>query len=159
MCKHLEDDVNFELIIVGSGPEKEKLCLLKKELSLSNIIFPGAKDQQELAEFYKAADLFVYPSNFEPFGAVIPEAMAYGLPIITTDGVGSGHDFVEDGNNGFIVAAADLNAIVNVVRKAMNDKELLTKMSVQSRRKMTRFSNEGNREIVMDAIRHALHQK
>ncbi len=75
--------VDFHLTIVGDGPERENLVKLTKDLGLQNrVSFPGAS--KNVAESIKDADLFILPSIKEPFGLVLLEAMALGIPIVAT---------------------------------------------------------------------------
>ncbi len=66
---------------------------------------------QELVEAYAAADVFVFPSLGDPFGIVIEEAHAAGLPVITSDTVGDVRQRVIDGTSGFVVPAGDPAAL------------------------------------------------
>ena len=63
-------------VIVGQGPDKEKL-----RAKYPNIVFTGKRMGQELAAYYKNADVFVFPSRTDTFGMVLVEALACGLPI------------------------------------------------------------------------------
>jgi UDP-glucose:(heptosyl)LPS alpha-1,3-glucosyltransferase len=103
----------FHLTIVG-GEEKTSSVTrsgyLKelKEVTLNlnldeKVTFTGKKNQLELKEFYKMADLFVYPSKYENFGQPLIEAGAHGLPIIATP-VGVARDIVIDGETGYLIS-------------------------------------------------------
>src|SRR5436190_1878117 len=71
---------------------------------------------EELARAYRDADAFVLPSLYEPWGLVVHEALAYGLPVITTDQVGAGDDLIERDVNGYVVAAGSADEL----REAMS---------------------------------------
>ena len=100
----LEPDMG--IYIVGGEPTEEylKLC---RELGLKNVRFLGFMKKEKLIRYYKAADLFVLPTREDIWGLVINEAMAYGLPVITTDRCVAGMELVEDGINGYIVPVED----------------------------------------------------
>jgi len=71
----------FELLVIGSGPEQEKLSQLKAEISgLKSIGY--CNDPAELARIYRAADLFVHPGIMETFGLVALESQACGTPVV-----------------------------------------------------------------------------
>ena len=95
------------LLIVGDGPFINECKDLAKKIDIKNIHFMGYVDAK--AYCYKACDVFVLPSillddhQYEAWGLVINEAMAFGKPIITTDAVGAAEDLVKDGYNGYIV--------------------------------------------------------
>ena len=61
------------------------------------------------------SDVFVLPSRHDGWGVVVNQALAAGLPIITTDAVGAGLDFVENGVNGICVPANNVNALFNAM--------------------------------------------
>lgn len=101
----------FHLTIVG-GEEKtssvtrlgylKELKELAQKLSLSNkVSFVGRKMPEELKEYYRKADIFVYPSQYENFGQPLLEAGAHGLPIVATP-VGVARDIIIDGETGYL---------------------------------------------------------
>lgn len=77
----------------------------------------------ELIRLYKAADVFVLPTYFESFGLVLIEAMAAGIPIVTTNVIGC-RDAVTDGHNGLLVSPGDADGIASAIRQTMQDCEL-----------------------------------
>ncbi len=104
--------------IVGGEPTEEYLRL-REELGLTQVSFPGFQKKEKLAKYYRAADLFVLPTREDIWGLVINEAMAYGLPVITTDRCVAGLELVEDGVNGYIVPVEDEAALGEKMREAL----------------------------------------
>lgn len=98
------------ICFVGGQPTEEYLQL-QKDLQLENVRFLGFMKKEELVRYYQAADLFVLPTREDIWGLVINEAMAYGLPVITTDKCVAGLELVEDGVNGYIVPVKDADAL------------------------------------------------
>ena len=103
----------FHLTIAG-GEEKtssvtrsgyiKELRDLAQKLNLNNkISFVGRKTQEELKEYYRMADIFVYPSKYENFGQPLLEAGAHGLPIVATP-VGVARDIIIDGETGYLTS-------------------------------------------------------
>lgn len=91
--------LHVKLLIVGKGPEEEKLKKIVSSFSLkSDCIFTGI--QNNIVDYYNAADCFVLSSLWEGFPMVLIEAMATELPIITTE---CGREAVSDNN--YIVSA------------------------------------------------------
>src|SRR3989344_1418933 len=119
-------DLDVYFVHVGAEVDKDYYrYLLNKvdELGINDKVkFFGKKYFDELVDFYLASDIFVLSSSNESFGIPMLEAMAAGLPIITTD-VGAARDLIEEGKNGFIVDAEDLNKILSRVKK-LNLKEM-----------------------------------
>ncbi len=88
------ENISFHLVMVGSGEMEQELRSLAKANGLASVIFPGFVNQSELPRIYAAADVFVLPSEVEPWGLVVNEAMCAGLPIVTTGVVGCAADLV-----------------------------------------------------------------
>lgn len=99
-----------EIYIVGGEPTEEYLTMAR-ELGAENVHFVGFLKKEVLTRYYRAADLFVLPTREDIWGLVINEAMAYGLPVVTTDRCVAGLELVEDGVNGYIVPVEDANAL------------------------------------------------
>ncbi len=106
------------LIITGSGVEEERLKKLVKDLGLTkNIVFEGWQD--DLASYYKTADLFLLASNYEGYGMTIVEALSAGCPVVMTD-VGCAGDVVYDGRNGLVVPVGDEKALTTAVCQVLS---------------------------------------
>lgn len=103
-------DRDTGIYIVGGEPTEEYLQLAK-ELGLENVHFLGFMKKETLTKYYQAADLFVLPTREDIWGLVINEAMAYGLPVVTTDRCVAGLELVENGVNGYIVPVGDADAL------------------------------------------------
>ena len=114
------------LIIVGSGPERERLVSLARSLELGNavIILPWARD---VVSYYKSADVYVQPSRYEGWGLSVVEAMASGLPVIMTD-VGLAGELVHNNTTGLVVPVADEQAIVDAIVLLLKDESLRTSL-------------------------------
>ena len=106
------------IYIVGGEPTEEYLQL-RRELGLENVHFLGFQTKQTLVKFYKAADVFVLPTREDIWGLVINEAMAYGLPVITTDRCVAGLELVEENVNGYIVPVGSVEALAEKMQKIL----------------------------------------
>ena len=106
----------WSLVIVGDGPLNETLRnQANGSAQAGAVIFTGRKDVRDLPALYANAGSFVLPSLSEPWGLVVNEAMASGLPVIVSSSSGCADDLVEDGSNGFIVDAKDATSITNAL--------------------------------------------
>ena len=76
----LDLDISYYKVVVGGGPQLEAL-----KAQYPDVHFAGLKEKEELAEHYRAADVFVFPSKTDTFGIVLIEALASGLPIAAYD--------------------------------------------------------------------------
>jgi glycosyltransferase involved in cell wall biosynthesis len=93
--------ISVRLNILGEGSEKNKLQQLTKELNLEeNIQFHGNVDDPE--RYLMQSLIYIHTAIYEPFGLVILEAMAAGLPVVCLDGKGN-RDLIREGENGFMI--------------------------------------------------------
>ncbi|AEC52030.1 LPS biosynthesis rfbu related protein [Pyrococcus sp. NA2] len=100
-----EDIPDLKVLIIGEGPEKERLVKLASILDLSdNVKFLGfLKDHDEVISYLKSSKVFVLPSKREGFGIVVLEANASGLPVITLDyPMNASKELIIHGYNGFV---------------------------------------------------------
>ncbi len=104
------------IYIIGANPTQEYLDL-QKELNLTQVHFVGFQTKEELKKWYQAADVFVLPTREDIWGLVINEAMAQGLPIITTDKCVAGLELVKEGQNGYIVPVGSAQELANAIKK------------------------------------------
>lgn len=103
-------DREIGVYIVGGEPTEEYLKI-QKDYGLTNVHFDRFKTKEELKKYYKAADLFVLPTREDIWGLVVNEAMAYGLPVITTDRCVAGVELVENGVTGQIIPVEDVDRL------------------------------------------------
>lgn len=110
---------NVGIYIVGGAPTQEyqQLC---RELGLKHVHFRGFQKKDMLDKLFRAADVFVLPTREDIWGLVINEAMAKGLPVITTDKCVAGLELVENGVNGYIVPVDDSEALAEKLTLAFS---------------------------------------
>lgn len=121
------------LKIMGDGNAREKLEQLAKNLKMDDKIkFLGRIPREETTKYYQEASLFVLPSLNEGMSNAMLEALAVGLPIISTN-TGGASELVADGQNGFIVEFKDSHDIAEKIEKLILDEDLRKKMSAASR--------------------------
>ncbi len=102
-------DRRLVVALAGDGPERERLCALAQSLDV-RLIAVGDVAWERIIETYVAADVFALLSQWEPWGVVVNEAAASGLPLVLSDRVGAAPDLLRDGENGALVAAGDVGA-------------------------------------------------
>lgn len=100
------------LLMVGAGEEMPKLQTFVCDHRIERVRFIGFQNQQALPALYAASDIFVLPSQNEPWGLVVNEVMAAGLPVIVTDEVGAAPDLVQGRGTGFVYPCGDIEALM-----------------------------------------------
>lgn len=109
------------LIIIGEGPERQKLGEKASVLNINrNILWMEAQPQNKVFEFYAIMDIFAMPSLFEGFGLTATEAMAAGVPVVGTKVEGLS-EVIEDGVTGYLVPAGNSLAFGEAVIKLLKD--------------------------------------
>lgn len=115
------EGISTELVMVGSGVLDDELKSMVRELGLEGVSFPGFINQTELPAVYGACDIFVLPSENEPWGLAINEAMCAALPIVLSEEIGCVEDLVAHGVNGATYKAGDVRALAAALRPLLVD--------------------------------------
>lgn len=124
------------ILVAGKGSDKE----FKKIPTHHKVVFCGL--QKDIYKYYAASDIFVFPTMYEPFGNVHLEALASGLPVITTKNSGAS-EIIKDGVQGFVVQKPeDFRAIAQGINVLLNDKDKLRGMSKNARQLAEEFTFE-----------------
>lgn len=122
------NDNNVQLLIIGGGPLKKDYLECIKQRNIKNIYILDYLDHSKILEYYKASDYFILPTLEDIWGLVINEAMAYGLPVITTDKCIAGLELLKKSNGGIIVKSASSlelqNGIKEILKKNYNEMSL-----------------------------------
>ncbi len=116
-------------------------------------MFLGRKQFAELLDVYAASDVLVVPSLFEPWGLVINEGMAAGLPVIATEAVGAVDDLVQHGVNGMRVETGNAEELERAMEKLLVAPDVRASMGEASRALIRGWTQEGKAERVMTAWR------
>lgn len=145
------------LVMLGSGALLDEVNRFVKAHDLADSVrVIGFVQHPQLPAYCSMADLFVLPSLYDAFPVAVHEAMACGLPVITTDMVGVAPDLVKDGVNGFVVRAGDEDALFGAMQKALQDEKRRTGMAKASREAIAGWTMENAVAGFRQAIDHAL---
>jgi glycosyltransferase involved in cell wall biosynthesis len=118
----LARDPRLVLVLAGSGAEREPLQSLAAGLGVRLVVLPDVP-WERIVERFVLADVFALLSRHEPWGVVVNEAAACGLPLVVSDRVGAAFDLVVDGLNGVLVPADDPAAAGDAIRLLATDPE------------------------------------
>jgi len=133
-----KDGCEVHFTIVGGGQMQQKLKQIVSEKNLGNIIeLTGRIGAEDMPQVYRQNDIFISASMQEGMSNAMLEAMASGLPIITTRCEGT-EELIAD--NGFVVEYANAEEIAKVVRKLADDRQIYKQMAVAARRQAEKFS-------------------
>jgi len=147
----------WHLVLLGDGPLRRDLCYLIADLGLSGVVvLPGFKQYHELPVYYGLAGAFVHASKSEPWGLVVNEAMASGLPVIVSNACGCVPDLLEEARNGFSFSADDVEGLARLLSRvaAFPDAER-ERMGRESRRIIASWSLDRFANGLRDAIEAA----
>jgi glycosyltransferase involved in cell wall biosynthesis len=115
LYRQQSDGQAWGLVILGSGEEGESLLALAGELGLHDVQWPGFVQYDELPTYYGLAGAFIHPAKAEPWGLVLNEAAASGLPILCSRTVGARYELVRDGENGMLFDPNDSDDITSAM--------------------------------------------
>ena len=142
------------LIFAGDGLLRADLETDAESLGVKDRVrFLGFVNQSQLPSIYSSTDLFILPSDYEPFGVVVNEAMLCGCPAIVSDKVGAGYDLIRHGENGFIYPCGDLNVLSEILKEVLPDQNRLKKMGTAATVRMKSWSPEENVEAIVQALK------
>lgn len=126
-----ETDINMQVLIIG-GNATEEYIQLANQCKKAQISFIPFIKKEQLKQYYLSSDIFVLPTREDVWGLVVGEAMAAGLPIITTDKCIAGLSIVETAKNGMIVPSDDEKQLAKAICILGENKALREKMVMQS---------------------------
>lgn len=140
-------DIKF--YIIGGEPTLEYTNLIKK-LDLKNIKFIKFIQKDELFKYYQVADLFVLPTREDIWGLVINEAMANGLPIITTDTCVAGIELVKE--NGYIIKSEDYKELARKINTIFTHKDISSQFSKVSLNNISDYNIENMAKTIYSIL-------
>ena len=147
-------DERLRLVIAGAGPEAGRLAELAEGLGV-RLEIRGDLSEAALAAEYVAADVFALLSHHEPWGVVVNEAAASGLPLLLSDRVGAAYDLLREGENGFLVPAGNVAAAAAALGRLAADASLRRAAGVRSRELVRDWGYEPSVENFVAAVREA----
>ncbi|MDE2058803.1 MAG: glycosyltransferase [candidate division NC10 bacterium] len=148
---------HLTLLLVGEGDEERSLQRLAAHLEIADRVrFVGLVPHQAVGDWYRAADLFVFPSVSETQGLVVLEAMAHGLPVLAVRSVGTS-DFITDGVNGALADGAEDDFIQRLL-SLLRDGSNLTRYAEQGRVGAMQITAEASVVRLLEAYERLLAQ-
>lgn len=156
IVKH-ENKLNLKLLVVGGGQNTigfDYIGLADKLGVRDNIIFTG--HVEDLNKHYNLADIFVFPTKYEGFGIPVIEAMAAGLPVVTTN-TAAGEDAVENGKNGLLIEdPTNIREIAEKISILIEDKNLRNQMGKNARSTAEKFTWDDTAKRTLEVYEGAI---
>lgn len=147
----------WRLVLVGDGPQREELRETARELGLDGVVWPGYKRLDELPIYYALSGAFVLPSVSEPWGLVVNEAMASGLPVLVSSRCGSAWDLVREGDNGYTFDPFDPGELAQRMASLSGaGEDGRSRMGKCSRQIISHYTPEARAESLADCIRQTV---
>jgi len=135
--KKLETDFPIRLIIIGEGSERDNL---KKIIENDKrIMLPGFFEKELIPYLFELSDVFAFPSHYDGWGLVINEAIAAGLPIISTYQCTAANELIINGKNGYLYDSKSVEDLTLILSDLLSSKE--------KRDEMSRFNEQLSSEI------------
>jgi len=146
---------NVGLVFAGSGSDHRELVQRSAKIMPGIIQFLGFVHREELPEIYALAEGLIFPTHSDPWGLVVNEAMACGLPVIVTSVAGCTLDLVQDGWNGFVVPPRDASALARATASLAENPELRMEMGNRSRERIEAYSPAAWAQGILEAAKSA----
>ena len=138
--------------MVGDGFLKSDCKKYIKHNRINNITILGFKNQSELRQIYQISNLLILPSKYETWGLVINEAMACGIPVITTNKSGASYDLIKNDLTGYIYEFGNIDDLKNKVELVLNNKKNTLKIQNYIKKKVSHYSIDKTIESIHSII-------
>jgi glycosyltransferase involved in cell wall biosynthesis len=146
------------LLLLGDGPERERLERLVRELALEGrVSFLGGGDRDAVLRLFAASDAAVLSSAWENFPHTVVEALAVGTPVVAT-AVGGVPEIVRDGVNGLLVPAGDPAALGLALRRIGEDAELRRRLAAAAAPSVAALAEDVLLEVVERTLTEVSHR-
>ena len=144
------------LILVGDGRQKSEFMALAGKLELDDVVFTGFKKPEDLPAIYRAADVFIFPTLDDVWGLVVNEALASGLPVLSSKYAGCTADLIVDGENGWVIDPMDHHDFVRGLKTAWSARGQWQAMGEQGREMVAAVNIERMASGFRQAVQYVL---
>jgi glycosyltransferase involved in cell wall biosynthesis len=143
----------IKLRFVGTGPGEDGLRRLADELGIAGAVsFAGFVDQAELPGVYAEADAFAFPTLRDPFGFVLLEAAATGLPVVASPEAGATQELIDDDRTGLVAHPDDVDATARALARLAGDPALRERLGRAAHQVTLRRTPELSARGFMEAV-------
>lgn len=149
-------DDKAQLLLIGGGDERASYEAFVEEHGLKNVKIIDFMPKEEIFRHYCASDIFVLPTREDIWGLVVNEAMAVGLPVVTTDNCIAGLELIEEGTNGYIVPVDDDKTLSEKLKLLIENQDLCDQMAINNIAKIKDYTIENIAESHYETITKTL---
>jgi glycosyltransferase involved in cell wall biosynthesis len=134
LLKAVQQVPEATFLLAGEGPERERLEASAAQLGIvDRVRFLGRRE--DVPELLAACDVFALPSLYEGSSLAVLEAMAAGIPIVSS-AIGGTEELIDDGRSGLLVAPGDPDALAAALRRVLGDGELRKRLAARARERV-----------------------
>jgi glycosyltransferase involved in cell wall biosynthesis len=148
------------LVMAGDGPQRDEV---EKEISslgiAANVRLLGFVNTSRLPGYYKAADIMVLPSRYDPCPFVVPESMFSGTPVILSDAVVGRADMIDPGKSGYLYPGGDVGALATLLGQTLSSRTLLDQLRAGVARQLESWTGQDYVDSFVDGIELAWSRK
>ena len=114
---------SIHLFVLGDGHDKEYLMNYSKNIGINNFVeFLGYIQKKDMPFYYSLSDYFIFPTFLDPWGLVVNEALACGVPVLSSIYAGATYDLIKEGINGFAFDPKDEDGFLIKMKRIINYK-------------------------------------
>jgi glycosyltransferase involved in cell wall biosynthesis len=147
------DQNEWGLILVGKDTTSGQYQEIAKKLSIeNNVTFTGAIDFDRVNEYMSFADVFILPTRFDGWGAVLNEATSLSLPVISTNECGAAYHLIENDKNGYMVKTNSIISLTNTMKKYVKMPDIIKQHGKYSSELFKQFLPEENVQRLIEAL-------
>jgi glycosyltransferase involved in cell wall biosynthesis len=150
---------NIHFLVLGDGPELENLKKLASEKGVKDRVhFLGRINRDEIINYLKESDLFILNTNYEGLSHVVLEAMAAGVPVITTK-VGGNPEIIEDGKDGLLINYNNEEELLNAAIIIFSNSSLRDSLVENAKDKLKKFNWSNTVRETLNLLREVMYEK
>jgi glycosyltransferase involved in cell wall biosynthesis len=138
----VEERVAAGLLFIGEGELRPVLEQFAREQGLTQVKIAGFQNQTQLPRYYAVGDVFVLPSEFDPWGLVVNEAMLFSIPVIVSDRVGAGPDLVQDNEWGYTYPVGDVMRLRSLLKQLVLNTDLRQRMGEAAQERIMHWNHD-----------------
>ena len=150
-------NTDWGLIILGDGSEEEKLKQYVADNHLDGVRFIVGQAWYDVPKILALGDVFILPSYSEPWGLVVNEAMACGMPVIVSNKCGSAYDVVKENQNGYTFDPYKVEELTEVFNKFVEEPDKIVPFGKMSKEIIKRFSPEQVAQEMYDGFKKVVY--